>query len=61
VLLGSIVAGCDGGPEVGPPVENKGGAQTNEFKEAMEKANKKMTTKGKPAGAAPKEEPKAGP
>jgi hypothetical protein len=61
VLLGSIVAGCSGGgPEIGPPAEIKG-AQTNEFKEAMEKANKKMTSKGKPAGAAAKEAGTAAP
>jgi len=60
VLLGSIVAGCGGGPEIGPPAEIKGG-QTNEFKEAMEKANKKMTSKGKPAGAGAKEATKPAP
>jgi len=60
VLLGSIVAGCGGGPEIGPPAEIKGG-QTDQFKEAMQKAGPKMTSKGKPAGAGPKEEAKPGP
>jgi len=47
LLLGPVIAGCGGGPEIGPPSEVKGG-QTSEFKEAMEKANKKMQSKGRP-------------
>jgi len=54
VLLGPLIFGCGGGgPEIGPPAEVKG-AQTDEFKAAMEKAGKKMAPKGgprKPAGA----------
>ena len=43
-----VIAGCgDSGPVIGPPAEVKGG-QTSEFKEAMEKAGKKMQSKGKP-------------
>jgi len=47
LFLGPVIAGCGGGPEIGPPAEVKGG-QTSEFKDAMEKAGKKMQLKGKP-------------
>jgi hypothetical protein len=61
LLLWPVITGCGGGgPEIGAPAEIKS-VQTNEFKEAMEKANKKMTSKGKPAGAAAKEAGKDGP
>jgi hypothetical protein len=58
VCLVPLIAGCGGGPEIGPPAEVKG-TQTDEFKAAMEKAGGKMAPpKGgmmrKPAGAAEK-------
>jgi len=61
LLLGPVITGCSGGgPEIGAPAEVKG-TQTNEFREAMEKAGPKMAGKGKPAGAKAKEAPKEGP
>jgi hypothetical protein len=60
LLLWPVITGCGGGPEIGAPAEIKG-TQTNEFKEAMEKAGPKMAGKGKPAGAKAKEAPKEGP
>jgi predicted small lipoprotein YifL len=51
LLLWPVIAGCsDSGPVVGPPTEIKD-VQTQEFKDAMEKAGKKMQTKGKPKAA----------
>jgi hypothetical protein len=42
-LPASIIVGCDGGGvEVGSPSEAPKGAQTQQFREAMEKAGNKM-------------------
>ncbi|GAC1468690.1 MAG: hypothetical protein NVSMB9_11590 [Isosphaeraceae bacterium] len=57
LFLGPVIAGCGGGgPEIGAPAGPVQGAQTSEFKAAMEKAGTKMLTRKKPA--APKTEEK---
>jgi len=59
-LSASIIVGCGGGGiEVGAPAEAPKSSQTSEFREAQEKAGKKMMTKKKPAGASGA--PKTGP
>jgi len=60
IFSASIIVGCGGGGiEVGAPEGAPQGGQTSEFKEAMEKAGKKMMTKKKPADASGA--PKTGP
>ena len=46
IVMGPLIVGCGGGPEIGPPAEVKGG-QTDEFKAMMEKAKYKMARKGR--------------
>jgi len=57
MFMAPLIAGCGGGPEIGPPGEVKGG-QTAEFKAMMEKAQYKMARKGKGKGK-PKSTPDA--
>jgi hypothetical protein len=47
VFFVSLVVGCDSGIPAGAPAEMPKGAQTNEFRELMEKAGPKMQMKRK--------------
>ena len=50
VVLGSMIAGCDGGGiKEGSPTEPVQGQQSDQFRAAMEKAGPKMT-KGQQGG-----------
>jgi hypothetical protein len=48
VFSASLIAGCGGGLEEGPPKEPVKSSQTPEFKNLMEKTTKQMSKQGKP-------------
>jgi hypothetical protein len=48
VFLVSMIVGCEGGREVGPPAEGVQSSVTSDFKAAMEKAGNKMMKKQMP-------------